>query len=300
MMPSTDRLPKVTLVVPVYNGEDYVAEALDSILAQDYANLEAIVVNDGSKDGTPDILARYADRMTVTMQANAGQSAALASGWRAASGALIGYLSADDRLAPSAISRSVAALMARPDAVLSYPDFNIIDENSSYVSVVTPHDYSRRTLYADLVCLPGPGALFRKEAYEKAGPWRSELRQVPDLDFFLRLALLGDFLHIPDVLADFRRHSGSTTYSKAPFERGEEPKIMLDTFFARPDLPSDISAWRSASYANGLLLASLIHGGSGRRGTALQRLIEAFGHAPGAVISHKGLAALRMLVRGHP
>lgn len=297
-MTASTALPQVTIVVPVYNGEDYIEETLNSLLQQDYKNVEIIVVDDGSSDGTATILMKYADRLTVFSQANAGQSAALANGWRAAAGKLIGYLSADDRLAPNAISGCVAALTRAPQAVLAYPDFNIIDEASRHISVVRPQDYSRRALYADLICLPGPGALFLKSAYEAAGPWRSDLRQIPDLDFFLRLALQGDFVHVREVLADFRRHSGSTTYRKAPFERGEEPQRMLDAFYSRQALPADVLAWRSDAYANALLLSAMIHGGSGRRGMALRKMLAAFSHSPQAVLTHKGLAALRLTLRG--
>lgn len=293
-----DKRPAVTIVVPVYNGEDYLTAALDSVLEQDYPNLEIIAVDDGSTDSTPDILARYSSRITVMRQGNAGQSNALKNGWAAARGEIIGYLSADDRLGATAVSRCVEALVADPEAVLAYPNFNVIDENSNYSTLVQPANYRRELLYADLTCLPGPGALFRKNAYLEVGPWRSDLKQVPDLEFFLRLGLSGDFVHVAETLADFRRHSGSTTYRKVPFERGEEPTLMLDSFFERSDLPAEITGWRGRVYANGLLLSSMIHGGSGRRSVALTRLIQAFGKAPGATFSLKGLAAIRLILRG--
>lgn len=284
--------PSVSIVIPAYNAARYIEEAVLSVLAQDHPNLELIAVDDGSTDGTADILGTFGDRLTLHRQTNAGQSAALRVGWSMARGELVGYLSADDRLRPEATRRCALALMSRPDRVLVYPDFNLINENSVRMATVRAPDYSRRALYADLYCLPGPGALFRRAAYEAAGPWNPQFRQIPDLDFFLRMALQGDFVHLPEVLADFRKHGESTTYRYAPFERGEEPLVMVNDFLSRRNLPADILGWRSAMASNAHLLSAAIHGRSGRTVLALRLIAKAVSLHPASALSQKTLSHL--------
>lgn len=285
-------LPKVSIVMPAFNAADYIAETIDSLLAQDYPDLEIVAVDDGSTGTTGVILARYEGRIRLHRQTNAGQSAAMAAGWNMTDGAFIG-----DRLKPSAVRRCAEELEARPDVVLVYPDFDVIDDRSQRLLTVEPPDFSRRALYGELHCLPGPGALFRRSAYEKAGPWRTDLRQIPDLDFFLRLAIEGDFYHVSEVLAEFRRHAQSTTYRAVPFERGEEPLLVIERLFARPDLPADIRQWERSARANADLLSAAIHGRSGRAGVAIRRLAASLAY-PQAALSRKMLGHAITITRG--
>lgn len=290
--------PRVSLIVPVFNGEEFIGEAIQSVLDQNYPNVEVIVVDDGSTDNTPTLLEKYRPHVMTIRQQNAGQSKALERGWQQAAGDIIGYLSADDRLHPKAIAAAVTALENNPDSVLAYPDFDIIDENSVRQKTVAASNYQRRILFGQLTTIAGPGAFFWKSAYLRAGPWRSDLRHIPDLEFFLRMALLGDFVRVPQVLADFRRHSGSTTYRPAAFERGEESLKMLDAFYARQDIPSDVRRWRRFAYSNAMLLSAQIHAGSGRRGTALRRIASSIVYDPRGLLSKRGLSAMLMTLRG--
>ena len=80
----------------------------------------------------------------------------------------------------------------------------------------------------EAVCPPGPGAFFRREAYETAGPWSSEYRQMPDYDFWLRMGLVGAFWRIAEPLAYFRMHEGSQTFAPASVPRSEEALRIID------------------------------------------------------------------------
>jgi glycosyltransferase involved in cell wall biosynthesis len=289
-------MPKVSIVVPAFNAADYVAGAIDSLLAQDYANLEIVAVDDGSFDGTGEVLRRYESEIRVHRQANCGQSAAMAAGWNMTDGAFIGYLSADDRLKSHAVRRCAEELEARPHVIVVYPDFEVIDKHSRSQRTIMPPDFSRRALYGKLHCLPGPGALFRRTAYKKVGAWRQELRQIPDLDFYLRMALEGDFYHVPEVLAEFRIHPQSTTYRAVPFEYGEEPLRVVDCLFERADLPAEIRRWERQARAHADLLSAVIHGRSGRTSIAVRRLASALVRSPKAW-SHKALGHALTIAR---
>lgn len=266
----------VSIVIPAYNAEQYLDEAIQSVLDQDYDPIELIVVDDGSTDRTAEIAQQYGDKITLHRQKNMGQSAAMNNGWKMSRGTILGYLSADDRLMPGCIRKGVAALHAAPAAVVAYPDYELIDEHSHVTGVVRTPDFDEQKLFGTLHCLPGPGALFRRDLYERIGEWSSSLHLMPDLEFFLRSALHGPFVRVPEILAAFRIHSGSTTYRPASFERGEEPFRMVKGFFSQPDLPANIRQWQRQSLANAYLLSGMIHGQSGRIHVAGQRIFRAF------------------------
>lgn len=288
--------PKVSIVVPVYNCERYLVEAITSLLEQTYTDVEIIVVDDGSTDSSHEIAAGFPDRVQVIRQTNQGQSVALKNGWAAASGSILAYLSADDRLLPKAVELSVDALLTHAGTVLVYPDFYILSAQGETTGLVTPPDYSEIELYAQLHCLPGPGAFFLRAAYERVGPWRADLRQMPDLEFFFRLASLGKFLHLPEPLACFRIHDASASYRPVSIDRAEEPLDIVGgplSVFSQPHLVR----YRRAAYANANLLSSIIHFKSGRPSTAFKRLMKALISRPQSLWSKRGLAVCITLAR---
>ena len=106
-------LPRVSCIIAVHNGEAYLHEAIDSLLAQEYAQVEIIVVNDGSTDGTADVIGRYGDRVRRFRQENAGVSAARNRGVAMSTGQLLCFLDADDRLDPRKLTMQTAAHCGR-------------------------------------------------------------------------------------------------------------------------------------------------------------------------------------------
>jgi glycosyltransferase involved in cell wall biosynthesis len=225
-------LPLVTIVTPVHNQRAFVAETIESVLAQDYPAIEYIVVDDGSTDGTSDVLARYRDRVTLITQPNAGQARTLNMAWANAKGDYLGYLSGDDLLEPTTVSRMVEALQASAATVCAYPNAHTIDTASKVIKkhVCRPFD-----LWATIVsqeCYIGPGALFRRDAFRKVGGWRESMKLNPDRDFWIRLAQEGAFLFLHEALARYRIHDKSTSYRSWPDDVAREYLTVLDDFFA--------------------------------------------------------------------
>jgi len=291
------QMPTVTIVIPVYNGGGYIQEAVESVLDQDYEALELIVVDDGSTDDTADKVRSFGAGIRLIQQTNSGQSSALNNGWAASRGELLGYLSADDRFRPGGVTLVATALADARDAVLAYPDFGLINERSQLTGEVRTPDYSMDRLYADLHCLPGPGALFRRSSYGRAGGWDPVFRQIPDLDFFLRMALQGRFLRVPQMAADFRIHGGSATYRAVSAERADEPIKMVQRFFTRPDIPVDVLSWKARMMANACLLSAMLHGQSYRFGASAGRFSEAFKADLSATISRKSMIYILEIAR---
>lgn len=277
--------PLVTVAIPAYNHGRYLAEAIESVLGQDYPAVEVIVVDDGSTDETPEVMARYAGRVEAISQANIGQSETINRAWQRGRGEIVAYLSADDRLKPHAISTAVAALRADVNLVMVYGDFDLIDPESRHVRRVRAPEFDYRELVADLVCPPGPGAFLRRTAAERAGGWDPSLKQSPDFEFWLRVGLLGRCARIPAALADLRVHPGSTSFAPTSEHRADEPVRIMQAYFSRSDLPPALRAFESEGMASAHLLAARLHIRSGRYGVALRRLRRAVSLSPSKLLT---------------
>lgn len=215
----------VSIITPAYNCEDFIEETINSVLSQDYDNLEYIVVNDGSTDNTYKILCKYDKQIKIINQKNEGQSSALNNGWAMSSGHYIGYLSADDTFEPNAISLLVECLENNPNAILSYGDWGLINSDSKLIRNISGKDYSKFDLKNKLICAVGPGSIFKREIFTRYEGWNAEFKRVPDFEFFFRICESGDFRRVRKKLANFRIHSNS--YSSAKISRKLADEIIL-------------------------------------------------------------------------
>ena len=285
----------VSIVVPAYNHGRYVAETIESVLAQDYPHIELIVIDDGSTDETASVLKRFENSATVVSQANAGQAATINRGWSQSRGEVVSYLSADDRLEPTAVSTAVAALRAHPDAVMVYGDYELIDPSSRFVRRVTAPDFDYTRMVRSIECAPGPGVFLRRWATEQVEGWNAGLRYAPDFDYWLRLALLGTFVRIPYVLAGLRVHPGSTSYAVASPERAEEMVSIMEAYFARPDLPPAAHAVHNESLSSAHLWSARAHIRASRFNAAARSIRRATLLSPTTAMS---LRTARLIVNG--
>lgn len=246
-----------------------------SVLTQDYPALEYVVINDGSTDQSlavaQRVAARFPGRVRVIDQANAGQAATLNRGWAESRGEVLAYLSSDDCLVPGAVSRMAAALQSHPQAAVAYCDFWLIDAEGRRLREVQTEPFDARRLCQDLVCQPGPGAFFRRRVFDRQGGWRAELRQVPDFEFWLRASREGDFIRVPQSLAEYRIHEGSASFRAMPPARAEEIVGVVQAYWAAE--PDSSRARQALSKALGI--AAKNHGQSGRLGDALRTFARA-------------------------
>lgn len=284
------QMPRVTLVTPAYNQAAFLAETINSVLAQDYANLEYIVLDDGSTDHTPNVLAQYIGKLQHQRHDNQGQAATLNRGWALASGDLLGYLSSDDRLAPGAVSALVHALQMHPEAMVAYGDFDLIDINGTAFRTCRTEEFDADRLRVDLVCQPGPGALFRRSAFDVTGGWSATLRQTPDFEFWLRVAKLGAFVRVPLRLAQYRVHEGSASFAAVLPERSDEVVHVMDRYWAQTN-----TSQSRYSRAKAHMVAAKSHGQSGRIAKAIQHWLSAGQLSPAAAF---GAGTLRALASG--
>ena len=281
------RLPLVSIVTPAYNQAEYLAETIDSVLAQDYSSIEYIVLDDGSTDSTPEILRRYDGRIRWERHDNMGQACTLNKGWLMSHGSVIGYLSSDDRLLPDAVTTLVNTLQANPQAVVAYCDFALIDGAGHTIKTVMTEDFSRHRLTQDIICQPGPGALFQRHLIDTVGGWNQNLRQIPDYEFWLRAASVGDFVRVRKILAQFRIHEGSSSFRPVSPERSME---IVQTMIDYWGNDRTLAAKKSMARAN--IIASRSHAQSGRPIQSLKRLIFALCVHPQSTLCLKALVPI--------
>ena len=284
----------VSLITPVYNQCEYLAATIESVLAQDYAALEYLVIDDGSSDGSLELARRYEaahpGRLRVLTQANAGQAATLNRGWAMSQGELIGYLSSDDTLEPGAISALVQALEQHPACSVAYGDFRLMDAAGHCFRDVQAEDFDERRLTVDLVCQPGPGALMRRSVFLSEGGWDAGLRQVPDFEFWMRASRHGAFVRVPQLLARYRVHEGSASFRPVSTERCDEIATVVGRYWQ-----SGNEKLARDAKARSHVLAARLHAQSGRLGVALRHMRQAWQLSPRKAL-HPG--SLRMLLAG--
>lgn len=243
--------PAVTLVTPVYNQARFLRATIDSVLAQSYPTIDYRVIDDGSTDATPNVIADYGDRVRSDRQTNQGQSAALNRGWREGRGRYLAYLSADDLLAPDAIARMVGALEEDPTLICAYPDSDLIDARGTVLAtgVCVPFDLERLIVHGRNPI--GPGAVFRAEAFERLGGWRTDVTLGADRHFWARMAALGRIRFVPERLARYRVHGRALSRAHTSAMHARDLLTVLGDYLAGPDTPNAIrtrapEAWRNA------------------------------------------------------
>ena len=238
--------PRVSVVVPCYNAERYLAAALDSALGQVGVSLEVLVADDGSTDGTPAVLARYADRVRVLHQDHRGPSAARNACLRAARGDYVALLDADDRFRPGKLARQAAVLDARPDVGLVSTGWLVVDADGRPLPRQgwsrDEGDVRRRLLLGNLAH-PVAVMLRRAQALD-AGGFDETLQVNEDWDLFLRLALRGaQWACIDEALCEYRVHGGQS-HRRVQLVYDTRLRI-LDKTFADPALPAALLGARA-------------------------------------------------------
>lgn len=207
MSPSSTR---VSVVIPVYNGANYLAQAVDSALAQDHPDVEVLVVNDGSTDdgATATVARGYGSRIRYLEKPNGGVASALNLGIEAMRGDWLSWLSHDDVYLPHKVSTQVARLgSAPPDAVL-FADYAFVDPAGKRLGEKRFQGRAE-AMRAELVRgdpVNGCTTLVPRRVLEEAGGFDVRLRTIQDYDLWFRLAARHPFVHVPEVLLLSRLH----------------------------------------------------------------------------------------------
>jgi glycosyltransferase involved in cell wall biosynthesis len=241
--------PLVSVITPAYNRANYLVETMESVLTQDYSNIEYIVLDDGSKDNTKEILDNYSGRIKWSSHSNIGETRTVNKGLELAKGEIIAIVNSDDPLLPSAISTAVAFMQAHPEIVVAYPDWVKIGPNSEIIEQVQVPEYDYNYMVRRHHCIVGPGAFIRRRAIKLIGFRDPEFKYVADFDYWLRLGMYGDFARIPHILATFRVHSDSASVFNKGTEMADEHIRLIKKIYSLPNLPLSSKKLKAESFS---------------------------------------------------
>lgn len=223
----------VSIVIPAYNSAEFIAETLDSCLAQTYPHIEIIVVDDGSTDNTVDVVRAYGDDVRLIEQANQGAAIARNVGVDVAKGDFVQFCDSDDLLLPTKIERCMPLIQNQSDVALAFSQMMPVDENGVVIPDAMPRPtvehgfFSHDDLFCKILRFNGSPIqtstwLIRKAAFQAVGGFRADddLRVAEDWDVLLRLVSAYDFAGLPEILVHYRQRSGSLTRQPIMMARG--------------------------------------------------------------------------------
>jgi glycosyltransferase involved in cell wall biosynthesis len=229
---SENIVPNVSVCIPTYNREILLRETLNSVFAQTYKDFEVVIVDDGSTDGTKQMLQKYGYKVRYYWQKNAGDAAARNRLIELAEGKYISFLDSDDLLYPDALEKMVEAMPNGAENIVVYGPYIAIDEKGDMLHRRKKKLYSGRItkqLFEDIL-IHSCGSLFPKKILIESGGFDITLPVCSDYDLWLRLSLKYDFISLRKPVFKRRRHGGNI--SKTSFaNRSTEYKVLEDFYF---------------------------------------------------------------------
>ena len=227
--------PKVSIVIPVYNGSNYLREAIDSALSQTYDNVEVIVVNDGSNDNgkTDEICKSYGDKIRYFVKENGGVATALNKGIEEMKGEYFSWLSHDDVYYPNKVEQQVKCLSKLSDKkTIIYSGFEIIDENSELVKTENFWEANKienlNNPYFPILraVLNGCTLIIPKKCFEEKGLFNEELKATQDYDLWFKMFPQYKIVFLPTILIKSRRHLEQGS-KRIPTAKQEADKLWV-------------------------------------------------------------------------
>ncbi|WP_167631290.1 glycosyltransferase [Mariprofundus ferrooxydans] len=244
----TKKEPLVSIVIPVYNGSNYLGKAIESALGQTYRNIEIIVVNDGSTDDgeTEDIALSYGEQIRYYWKENGGVSTALNLAIKNMHGDYFSWLSHDDIYLPDKVAKEVKYISAIGRDAVIYSNYCFIDAESRFIREVNISEDEVAASFREALLMGAPihgcTALVPRGALEYMGGFNEALRTTQDYDLWFRMSEKCDFLHIPEVLVQSRVHTeqGSLTLKSIVQKENESLyKMMLERFVSSGTMAGD-------------------------------------------------------------
>ena len=209
----------ISVIIPVYNGANFVREAIDSVLNQTLDDYELIVLDDGSTDDTPSIVQSYGVRLTYIRQDNQGVAAALNNGIVHSQGNYIAWLSHDDVFVPNKLERQIQFLKQFQEFKACYSDVYIIDSDGTIIrEVVTPWYPRQKAIQAlfGKVYIDGSSMLIERSCFDKVGLFNEEYRYTQDTEMWLRMLRHFEIGRVPEKLLKSRVHPDQGSQNVEP------------------------------------------------------------------------------------
>lgn len=283
--------PRISVLMPVYQAERFIEEAVESILAQSFEDFELLALEDGSTDASAQILAALAardDRIRVSIAPHAGLVHRLNEGLKHARGVYIARMDADDISLPERFERQIAYLDAHPECVAVGSGVDEIDADGRVIRPMdiraTHEEIDEHLLEGDGGALIHAAAMYRCEVLRSIGGYREGLDGGEDMDLHLRLSELGRLANLPDRLFLYRKNFDGMTFSRRCEVRLRQDVAIRQALLRRGVDPQSapVRAPFTAQYSRDEIWAIWANRAlvAGHRGTALHYAIKAFRAAP--------------------
>ena len=209
-------LPLVSIVTPSFNQVDFLEQTILSVLDQDYTNIEYMIVDGGSTDGSVELIHQYSDRLSYwNSEADRGQTDAINKGFSMAKGEIFAWLNSDDTYRAGAISEAVRFFRDHPEIGMVYGKAYYIDETGSLVARYPAAPASYKKLRRGINTIPQQAMFFRSKLWSMAGPLDPTFFYAMDYDLWIRIASVTPIAFHPVFMANFRLHSDSKSLTQA-------------------------------------------------------------------------------------
>ena len=221
--------PLVSIVTPSFNHGRFIRSTIESVLAQDYPNLEYIVMDGGSADETAAVVKDYASRLRFISEPDRGQSHAINKGFRMARGSILFWLNSDDLILPGAVRHAVDALQENPQAGAVYGEGYLIDEQGKIkrrFPCTEPFNLWKLVYLSDYILQQT--AYFRRSAIDAAGDLREDLHFAMDWDLLIRIGKKYPLQYIPDYMGCLREHAAAKSSSGGMARAREIARLLRE------------------------------------------------------------------------
>jgi glycosyltransferase involved in cell wall biosynthesis len=242
--------PRVSIVTPSYNQAQFIEETIRSVLLQGYPDLEYIIIDGSSIDGSVDIIRKYQPWLTHWVsEKDRGQSHAINRGFARAEGEVVAWLNSDDLYTPQAVGAAVSAFSTHSRVGVIYGDCHCIDAGSRLIFTHLLRDYDLGESIVDNY-IAQPATFFRRTAVQRVNGLDESLHYALDFDLWIRLGLTSEFHHVPVCLACFRAHDGAK--SSRPWTFVSEIEFLFERLFERADLPPSLAGRKHEAFFRAL------------------------------------------------
>ncbi len=255
-MPLTPKL--ISVIMPCFNAERYLREAVDCVLKQTYPNIELIIVDDGSTDGSVEILQSYEGRIKVLRQANQGPYPARNYGASHATGEFIAFLDADDWWSPDCLEKLHAALETNSDCAVAYCGWQNVGLTGGRGEPYVPPDYELEDKAVRFLRAAAPwpihAALVRRKAFDEVGGFDVHMPTCMDYDLWLKIAVGRRIKLVPAVMA-FYRHHNSGQITSTQWRQARNTWLVKQKFLRNhPELVNHLTRSEIRTLVDGALL----------------------------------------------
>jgi glycosyltransferase involved in cell wall biosynthesis len=201
------KLPKITVITTCYNHAPYIEETLQSVLNQQYPNLEYIVIDGGSNDGSTAIIERYRDKLSLFLiEPNTLQIEKLIKGFQFATGDILCMLNSDDLFELSTLKEVAEYFIANPQSRAVYGNYSWIDNQNNLIAYKKELAFNRFIFLYDINYIPQPSAFWRRDLYEEIGGLNPSLELAMDADLWIRFSDVTQFHHVNKFWSQYRIH----------------------------------------------------------------------------------------------